>query len=130
MTDKEYGKLNAGFGNMTRSEQRREIKRIFEDKDLNYRETILTLSFFVRKSKLSRFERSRLLSRFPRSLKVKCVAYCRENNIAVIRGRKPDCRFGRAYSLVPVRSDIFIARCNSGKIFVTFGERVSAIIRF
>ena len=97
MTDKEYGKLNAGFGNMTRSEQRREIKRIFEDKDLNYRETILTLSFFVRKSKLSRFERSRLLSRFPRSLKVKCVAYCRENNIAVIRGRKPDCRFGRGY---------------------------------
>lgn len=96
MNSQQYSALGGVFSDLTKSAQREIIKYIYSDKDLDYKQTLVTLSFFVRKSVLSQFEKSRLSARFRRVLKLKCVSYCRANNIVV----KSDKRlFRRCYLL-------------------------------
>ena len=85
MKKNEYSKQIVEFKQMSRKGQRAFIKKIIADSDLDYVQTWLTLSFFVRNSALSRFEKLRLLRRFHRPLKSKCVSYSRANNIVVKR---------------------------------------------
>lgn len=96
MKKEEYGILGGIFAKLTKKAQREIIAGIWLDEDLDYRETILTLSYFVRKSDLPQLEKLRLLRRFPHCLKLKCVSYCRENNIVVKCDRR---LFRRRYRL-------------------------------
>ena len=82
-----YDELSVRFPYMSKTEQRKAMKDIMMDPDLDYKETMLTLSFFVQKSSLSPFEKRRKLRDHPTVLKSKCVDYCRANNIRVKRVR-------------------------------------------
>ena len=96
MNKEEYGILGGIFAKLAKQVQRGIIAGIWSDEDLDYRETNLTLWYFVRKSNLGRLEKLRLLRRYPHCLKLKCVSYCRENNIVVKCDRK---LFRRRYYL-------------------------------
>ena len=78
-----YDELLVRFMCMSKAEQREVLAEIIRDPDLDYRKTMLILSFFVQKSALSLFEKRRILKFHPTVLKSKCVDYCRANNIRV-----------------------------------------------
>ena len=78
-----YNELSVRFPSMSKAEQRKAMEGIMKDPDLDYKKTMLTLSFFVQKSALSPFEKRHILMGCTSPLKSKCVDYCREHNIRV-----------------------------------------------
>ena len=85
MNRKEYSILGGIFPKLNKTAQRAIIRQIMKDGDLDYCQTLVVLSFFIRKSALPRSEKARLSRCFPRCLKMKCVAYCKEYKIGIAR---------------------------------------------